>query len=100
LSSHGTKITGFAPVSTAGSTLIDIDQSAVLSNNQPHFILFFLERAGELHIIILIKEKGPKWTRVQSPEGRKKLDLSTMNLTPMSPHQQHKRRNISKGEGR
>jgi hypothetical protein len=28
---------------------------------------FFLESAGELHII-LIKEKGPKWTKVQSPK--------------------------------
>jgi uncharacterized OB-fold protein len=31
---------------------------------------FFLERAGELHIIKLREEKNPKWTKVQCPKGR------------------------------
>jgi hypothetical protein len=30
--------------------------------------LFFLESAGELRIILIREEKGPKWTKVQSPK--------------------------------
>jgi hypothetical protein len=29
---------------------------------------FFLESAGELRIILIREEKGPKWTKVQSPK--------------------------------
>jgi hypothetical protein len=45
---------------------------------------FFLERAGELRIIIL-REEGPKWTKIQRPEGRKKQNKPRPNTQASSP---------------
>jgi hypothetical protein len=55
-----------------------------------------LERAGEMHIIKLRKEKSQKWTKVQSPKGRTNkpinLLLSTVPQPPPVHEKQHKTR--------
>ena len=47
--------------------------------------IFFLERAGELRIIILREEKGPKWTKVQSPKGRTNRPTNLLLCTVPQP---------------
>jgi hypothetical protein len=46
---------------------IGVAYSPLIGNYHMRYF-FFLESAGELRIILIREEKGPKWTKVQSPK--------------------------------